>query len=75
MKSLPEALLGGGALEEYLAYRPDSDSGEIRQRILDGQWCFVAHLEGRLVALGWVARDVAWIEHVDCSLRLRDDCV
>lgn len=69
------AVLGAEEMDEYLAYRSDADAAEIRRRFGDGQWCYAARHEGRLVASGWAARDRVWVEHVDCWLRLRDDCV
>ena len=46
--------LRGEDLPAYLQHRPDQHSSEIRMRIAQGDECFAAWHEGRIVHTGWV---------------------
>jgi ubiquinone/menaquinone biosynthesis C-methylase UbiE len=57
-------------LDAYLALCRDADRAAIRDRLTEGQRCFVARRDGRLLHVTWTATGHAWIDYLDRELRL-----
>lgn len=68
-------LLEPGEVAAYLDARPEAIEEDIRGRLADGQLCFAAWREGRLVGAVWGATGRAYIEYVDCEIELESDQV
>jgi GNAT superfamily N-acetyltransferase len=60
-------------VEEYVRFRPMANPAEVHRRLADGQRCFVARYEGRLVHGSWVATQRAWIEYLAIEIQLAVD--
>jgi hypothetical protein len=58
--------------EAYRALRAD-DGAELTRRLADGDRCFGAWLDGRLVSVRWFSSGSAWIEYLDLRVPLRPD--
>jgi len=66
------ARLGSDEIGEYLAFRPDQAHDAIHRRLRDGDECFVARHEGRLVAAIWTARGSVWLDFLAHRLWLAE---
>ena len=44
-------LLREEEIEDYTTLVPGADAGDVRSRLVDGQWCFTARLDGRLISV------------------------
>jgi GNAT superfamily N-acetyltransferase len=53
------------ALSEYLAFRPDQDAKEIKNRFDRGDLCFAARHEGRIVSACWLMPNRAYAAYLD----------
>jgi len=71
--SVTISLLKEQETNDYLSLQPKADPDEIRQRLQEGQWCFVARCEGRLVHACWAAAARAWIEYLAQEIPLASD--
>jgi hypothetical protein len=68
-------LLEPGDIPAYLDARPEAIEEDIRGRLGEGQRCFAAWQEGRIVGAVWGATGRAYIEYVDCEIELEPDQV
>lgn len=59
----------------YLDARPEAIEEDIRGRLGEGQLCFAAWQEDRVVGAVWGATGRAYIEYVDCEIKLEPDQV
>jgi GNAT superfamily N-acetyltransferase len=65
--------LAAADVDAYLRFRPDADRAEIARRLRDGQVCFVARHDGRIVSAAWGATGRASIEYLALELPLAPD--
>jgi len=63
-------VLTADGLADYLRFRPDSDSDRIAARIREGQQCWIARYQGRIVHACWLARHRAWVDYLSCGIEL-----
>jgi len=66
-------LLGGTDVDAYLAFRPETRTADMRDRLARGHVCFAAWREGRIVSAAWLATGVVWIDYLERELRLAAD--
>jgi GNAT superfamily N-acetyltransferase len=66
-------MLGVDDIPAYLAFRPGQDPVEIRRRILEGQWGFVAWQDGEIMTVSWTSPGHAPIEYLAWDLPLAPD--
>jgi GNAT superfamily N-acetyltransferase len=62
-------------VDDYMEFRPDQDRAEIEARLASGNLCCVARKNGRIIATTWTAIGKAWIDYLQCEIRLADDAV
>jgi len=67
------SILDEDGLEEYRAFRPDTSIAEIKQRLAEGQLCFVLRAKRRIVHTTWAMTDRAYIDYLSYDFRLRQD--
>ncbi len=60
-------------IEEYVAFRPETDAAEVRRRLQAGQVCWLVRYEGRIVHSCWVTTGRAWIEYLGWDVALPPD--
>jgi hypothetical protein len=61
-------------MDGYLRLRPDQTEAEIRSRLEEGQVCFAAVEDGRVVQASWLAlAGAAWNEYLDSQVPLGRD--
>jgi len=65
--------LGEEDLEDYLAFRPEADPREIKDRFMGGQSCFAGRHRGRIVYVFWAVGGRAWIDYLSTEMDLSDD--
>jgi SAM-dependent methyltransferase len=68
--SLDMALLDEKSIDDYIAFRPDSDGSALRRRLRDGHRCFVARHDGRIIHASWVATGLARIDYLNIEINL-----
>ncbi len=68
-------LLTPDDLDEYMAARPLADRETIRRRLQQGEACLVARKQNQMVAVCWAATGRAYIEYLDCRIKLASDRV
>lgn len=66
-------LLTEAEVDEYLAFRPEANSAEIRRRLQSKHWCFVARHEGRMVYVCWAATHRIRIDYLAREIQLATD--
>ena len=66
-------LLTPDDLDEYMAARPLADRETIRRRLQQGEPCLAARKEKQMVAVCWAATGRAYIEYLDCRIKLAPD--
>jgi GT2 family glycosyltransferase/SAM-dependent methyltransferase/ribosomal protein S18 acetylase RimI-like enzyme len=57
-------------IDEYVRFRPDANSDEIRRRLLAGHRCFVARYQGGIVNAGWYGTGRVRIDYLDRDIVL-----
>jgi hypothetical protein len=62
-------------MAEYMSLREDQDPEMIKRRFDRGEVCLVSRNEGHIIAASWLATGTTWVDYLDSSLRLADDCV
>jgi SAM-dependent methyltransferase/GNAT superfamily N-acetyltransferase len=62
-------------VEQYIAFRPDSDVREVRHRLNAGHRCVVAWHEGHIVHACWAATGRVWIDYLGSEISLDADGV
>lgn len=50
-------LLNESDIEDYLELRMHTDPSRLRRRMAEGQWCFAARHEGRLIGVVWATNN------------------
>jgi len=60
-------------VDEYAAFRPETDPAEVRRRLQAGQMCFVARHEGKIIHACWVATGRARIDYLAREIALAPD--
>src|SRR5262245_52104831 len=60
-------------IADYLQFRPDTNPADISQRLTNGQWCFIAHHQGRIVHADWIMTGQVWLVYLACELPLAPD--
>ena len=68
-------LLKTTEIDEYLAFRNETDTAELYRRLNEGTCCFVARSEGPIVHAVWAARRRAWIDYLSCEIQLGPDAI
>lgn len=71
--SVEIARLAAAEVSDYVAFRPDADPTVIESRLEQGQVCFTARHEGRIVSAAWIATGHVWIDYLGCRLSLAPD--
>jgi hypothetical protein len=66
-------LLRENEIEDYTTLVPGADAGDVRSRLVDGQWCFTARLDGRLISVRWAATGRMHLDYLDYDLDLSAD--
>jgi RimJ/RimL family protein N-acetyltransferase len=66
-------LLREDEIEDYTTLVPDADAENVRAQLVDGQWCFTARLDGRLISVRWAATGKMHLEYLDYDLDLSAD--
>ena len=64
------SILTDADVDQYAAFRPDTEPAEVRRRLRAGHRCFVVRYEGRIVHAGWAATTKAWVQYLDCEFPL-----
>lgn len=64
------SILTDADVDQYAAFRPDTEKAEVRRRLRAGHRCFVVRYEGRIVHAGWAAPTKAWVQYLDCEFPL-----
>jgi ribosomal protein S18 acetylase RimI-like enzyme len=62
------AMLGSGEVDEYLAFRSGTLRHDIDDRLRNGQMCFVARHQRRIVAAAWLAVQPIWVSFLGCRI-------
>ena len=62
-------------IAEYMSLRKDQDREMIQRRFDRNEVCLVSRNEGKIIAVSWIATGTTWVDYLDSSLRLADDCV
>jgi GNAT superfamily N-acetyltransferase len=60
-------------VDQYLAFRPDANLADIRQRLASGQRCFIARHQGQIVYAEWSATGRVWLGYLSYELCLAPD--
>lgn len=66
-------LLAAGEIDAYMAFRPDQSIAEVRRRLDEGQQCFVAWHDRRVIHAGWAVTGRARIEYLSTEIALAPD--
>jgi hypothetical protein len=66
-------LLREEEIEDYTTLVPGVDAEDVRSRLVDGQWCFTARIDGRLISVRWAAAKRMHLEYLECDLDLSAD--
>jgi len=64
------SLLTDAEVDDYTAFRPDTEAAEVRRRLRAGHRCFVERNEERIVHAGWAATTKPWVEYLGCEFPL-----
>jgi hypothetical protein len=72
-KFLSFSILGEAELGEYSNFCPDASSAEVKQRLAEGQNCFVLRSKGKIVHGAWAMTGGAYIKYLSCDFSLRQD--
>lgn len=67
------SLLKPSEVEEYVAFHPGLDAGEVRDRLDCGGNCFLSRHQGSIVNACWTAEGSVWIDYLGRSLQLARD--
>lgn len=67
------SLLAAGEIDAYMAFRPSEHAGEIRRRLDEGQWCFVAWHDRQIIHAAWAVTGRARIEYLSMEIMLAPD--
>jgi SAM-dependent methyltransferase/ribosomal protein S18 acetylase RimI-like enzyme len=66
-------LLSETQIDDYCSFRPEADPAQVRQRLEEGQRCFVARHEGRIVHACWTTDRQVRIDYLDREIQLAPD--
>lgn len=66
-------LLTPGEIDDYIAFRPDQTSTEVRRRLDEGQQCFAVWHDRRIIHAAWAVTGRARIEYLSTELTLAPD--
>ncbi len=66
-------LLAAGEIDAYMAFRPDQSFAEVLRRFDEGQQCFVAWHDRRIIHAGWAVTGRARIEYLSTEIALAPD--
>ncbi len=67
------SLLKPSEVDEYVAFHPGLDAGEVRDRLDRGGKCFLSRYQGSIVNACWTAEGSVWIDYLGRSLQLSRD--
>ncbi len=67
------SLLKPSEVEEYVAFHPGLDAGEVRDRLDRGGKCFLSRHQGSIVNACWTAEGSVWIDYLGCGIPLARD--
>lgn len=60
--------LTANEIDDYLAFRPDAEAADVRDRLERGEICFVARHDGRIVSAAWAVSGSAWIGYLGTTM-------
>jgi hypothetical protein len=67
------ARLAPAEVGDYVAFRPDAAPTVIESRLEQGQVCFTARHQGRIVSAAWIATGYVWVDYLARGLSLAPD--
>jgi hypothetical protein len=67
------SLLAAGEIDAYMVFRQNEHAGEIRRRLDEGQWCFVAWHDRHIINAAWAVTGHARIEYLSMEILLAPD--
>lgn len=67
------SLLKPSEVDEYVAFHPGLDAGEVRGRLDHGGKCFLCRHQGSIVNACWTGEGSVWIDYLGCRIELARD--